>query len=327
MFSESLQFWDIISQVHSSKQEWKLENEITLTKRQLLLRKFQDGENQPILIIPPNAGHHSNIAQRLILNCMNSNHSVYSIDWINATQENKSYSINDMIYEIKDCVDFLNSKVHIFGLCQGAWAGAIYTALYPNSVLSYSNGAGPIDFRTGKDPKIKQYCDLLPMSFFESIIEFNNGIQLGDYQLMAFKNMNFVERWYLDYMDLWELIWNGKQKAIQRWKDFRSWYEYTIDLDGKWFLEAVKELFKLNKLIQNKLFIHNQFVKLSNINCPVYLLAGGKDDITLPEQVFAMEDHVSTKKFFIKDAGHIGVFMKKQSLDCWSEIIDDIKRI
>jgi poly(3-hydroxyalkanoate) synthetase len=57
----------------------------------------------------------------------------------------------------------------------------------------------------------------------------------------------------------------------------------------------------------------------------MYLLAGDKDDITLPEQVFDAEKYIGTPKDKIgkglAQAGHIGLFMGRSVLGKnWKEI-------
>lgn len=330
MFFEALRFWNTILDTHSADQDWDLANEVILEKKQLLLRRFHMGasENSPILIVPPNAGHHSNIAQRLLKTCIASapKRSIYSIDWIGADTANQGYSIEDMVAELQSCVQAVGNQAHLFTLCQGAWVSAIYAALFPKTVLSYTNAAGPIDFWAGNS-KIKSYCNIMPTSFFQSMVHFNGGVQTGLNQVLGFKNLNPFDRWVSDYMDLWMDILTGEEHKIERWKRFKKWYEHTVDLDGKWYLEAVQDLFKDNKLIKGKLEILGRKVNLADISCPVFLLAGERDDITPPEQVFNMAEHVSgpTWKALIEDAGHIGVFVKTQSQEYWKAIIQQLE--
>ena len=325
-------FWNTVLNSYNSDQDWETENEVVEEKKHLDLKIFNtgDAEKSPILVIPPNAGHHSNIAEKLVNTCMKTDpdRSLYSVNWNHIEESNGGYGIEDMVKDIHDCVKAAGGKVHLFTLCQGAWLGAIYTALFPDNVVSYVNAAGPIDFDQ-EDSKIKQYCDMLPMDFFRGMVTMNNGVQSGENQLMGFKNMNPVERWFGDYLDLWNHILQGNESGIQRWKRFKEWYEYTLNFDGKWYLEAVDGLFKNNKLVRKELNVLGRTVDLSNIKCPVYLLAGGKDDITLVDQVFNMGDYVSgeVKRIYIENAGHIGVFVKKDSLEYWASIIRDLDQM
>jgi len=327
-----INFWNTVLDSYNAEQDWEIANEVIEEKKHLKLKNFNKAsqEKTPILIIPPNAGHHSNIAEKLVKTCKQTapDRNLYVVDWNHIEETNGGYGIDDMVKDIQACVKSAGGSVHLFTLCQGAWLGAIYTSLFPDTVLSYTNAAGPIDFAEEKS-KIKQCCDIFPMQFFNSMVSMNNGVQSGKNQLIGFKNMNPVERWLGDYMDLWIHILEGNNNGVKRWKRFKEWYEYTLDFDGKWYLEAVDALFKKNKLVKGELNVLGEQVNLSRIYCPVYLLAGGKDDITLPEQVFNMAEYVSgtVEKIYIENAGHIGVFVKKQSLEYWESIIKQLDKI
>jgi len=71
-------------------------------------------------------------------------------------------------------------------------------------------------------------------------------------------------------------------------------------------------------------------LNLSDIKCPVYLLAGETDDITPKEQVFIDEKYFGTEKGgVVKDiasGGHIGLFMGSKPLkENWPKIAKWIK--
>ncbi len=62
-----------------------------------------------------------------------------------------------------------------------------------------------------------------------------------------------------------------------------------------------------------------EYVDLSRITCPLALLAGERDDITLPPQVHNLALYASTPKeqvfrAVIPQAGHISVFMGRRAL-------------
>ena len=77
---------------------------------------------------------------------------------------------------------------------------------------------------------------------------------------------------------------------------FDSWYENPLDLPGRWYLQAIRELFKENRLAKGEFVGLGRRLNLKSIACPVYLLAGESDDITTKEQVFAAENLVGTPK-------------------------------
>ncbi len=81
---------------------------------------------------------------------------------------------------------------------------------------------------------------------------------------------------------------------------------------------------------QNELKVMGKYVSLKNITCPVVLIAGANDDITLEPQLFNMADHVSGEvlKIVIPDCGHIGLFMKQQALqEYWKPALDAVQLV
>jgi poly(3-hydroxyalkanoate) synthetase len=308
---------------------WDLECEEVYETPGLKLLRFQEGEGAPILVVPPNAGHHSNIAEKLISYTMKeSSRPVYTIEWLSSSflnKEGKNYSIESMVWEIRSCVDEIGGPVHFFSLCQGAWATAICICCFRDSALSYTNAAGPINFKSS-DGKIDLYTEMLPMMFFHSMVGISGGIQNGHFQILGFKNLNPYERWIGDYVELFFSCWNQDEEKIKKWHRFKRWYEYPIHL-GKWYLEAVQKLFKENSLIKGELEVLEEKIDLSNIQCPVFLVAGGEDDITRPQQVFDLERTTPiTEKFLIRDVGHIGVFVSKKSEWAWKEVLGHLDR-
>lgn len=98
-----------------------------------------------------------------------------------------------------------------------------------------------------------------------------------------------------------------------------------LDLPGRWYLQAVKELFKENRLAKGTFVGLGRPLSLKDITCPVTLLAGDADDITTKEQVFNAENYLGTPKEDIVKTlvpgGHIGLFMGSGTLkDHWPAI-------
>lgn len=317
------------------KPEWATRNKPILELSNVILRDFSKKgihHKTPVLIIPPQAGQHSTIAdygpgQSLVETVLAVRNSVYVTEWKAATPERKNETIDDCIKAMDNCVDAIcerGFKVCLIGLCQGGWQSAIYTALYPEKVDSLILAAAPIDFKAGGG-KIQFYTEMNPMFFYESLVVMGGGNMPGEYMKLAFKMLNPVERFSLDYTDLYSNI--NDSEYTERYRRFRDWYEYPQNLPGKMYLQIVKELFKENRLINGGLKILGQGVNLHHIKCPLVLIAGEKDDITPREQVFNTEKHVSSKDIMklTVPAGHIGVFMGKQVLkDYWPRILAKI---
>jgi len=145
----------------------------------------------------------------------------------------------------------------------------------------------------------------------------------GRFMLEAWKNMHPGEQYLAKYVDLFEHI--EDPAYLKKKEAFEAWYENPVDLPGRWYLQAVKELFKENRLAKGKFVALGRRLSLKDIRCPVYLLAGDRDDITTKEQVFNGEKLLGTPKSHIvktlAPGGHIGLFMGAGTLrDYWPKI-------
>lgn len=301
--------------------KWTTPNTIELELKNVFLRNFTNENSSsdfPVLILPPQAGHHSSIAdydhgQSLVEAALNEHASVYATEWPGATCERRNETIDDFIVATNNCVDTVLTQtgadsLTLVGLCQGGWQSAIYAALYPEEVNHLVLAAAPIDFLAGNG-KIQTYAESLPLAFYEYLVALGGGNMPGEFMLTSFKMLNACDRYIKDPLDVFEHI--DDERYMQRYRKFRNWYEWTQDLPGGFYLQAVRELFKENRLIKGELEILGQRVDPSRITCPLTLIAGDKDDITVPPQLFNAEHYFGSKDIvkMMAPAGHVGVFM------------------
>ena len=112
--------------------------------------------------------------------------------------------------------------------------------------------------------------------------------------------------------------------------DFTNWFEWTQDLPGAFYLWIIEHLFVHNELARGVLVVDGRQVNLSAVDCPIFLLAGIKDHITPPEQVWALADLVATPAGHISrelvDGGHLGLFMGRAALaEHWTPIAERVR--
>ena len=302
-------------------------NRIVHEDKAVFLRRFDEGRTgTPMLIVPPQAGHHSSIAdyaqeQSLVQTCLRETTlPVYVIEWKPSTPTRQHETISDLVLQLRLCVHDAGEPLILVGLCQGGWLCAIYAALYPQDIKALVLAAAPIDFTAGGG-KLQDVVQGMPIDFYQWLVTMGFGNMLGDMMLMGWKVMNPYERFVSDFINLWVNV--RDEKYLERSKQFQTWYEYTQNISGRWYLQAVDKLFKKNLLIQGKLKILGKYVDLRTITCPIAMLAGEKDDITLVPQLFNMSSYVATSpehifQTIVEDAGHISVFMGRKALkDHW----------
>lgn len=306
---------------------WTTDNEVIYEDHSILLRCFRSSPGEPTLIVPPQAGHSSAIAdydhgQSLVATVLeNTEGPVYAIDWKSATLERKDDTINDLVTSVLYSLIY-SGPAHLIGLCQGGWLATLVAARYPFASLSLMPIAAPIDFHAGGGHIFETITEL-GIEPYQAIVEANGGLMTGDMMLFGWKLMNFADRYLGDYMDIWTDVLLGNQKKLKKVKRFRTWYEYTQDLSGAWYLQACEELFLRNLLVSGDFKVHGFNVQLSDIKCPVAMLAGELDDITLEEQLFALGDYVQGRVYeaTIPKCGHVGCFMGSKSQEYIAEAV------
>jgi poly(3-hydroxyalkanoate) synthetase len=264
--------------MYRAKPEWASPNRIVYDDNAIALRRFDEGRGgDPILIAPPQAGHHSCIADyapshSLVQTCLAStNNPVYAIEWKPSTPMRKNETIDDLVKQMMLSVKMVGSPVILAGLCQGGWLSAIYTSMFPRDVRALILAASPIDFTAGGG-KLQDIVNTIPFWYYQSMVGCGGGNMSGDLMLSGWKIMNSYDRFVGDYLNLWINVQG--EGSLERAKRFSSWYEYTQDISGRWYLEAVKKLFMENRLIKGTLEVLGRPVRLGEITCPLALLAG-----------------------------------------------------
>jgi poly(3-hydroxybutyrate) depolymerase len=333
LFNDNLKFISDAEEITVPPQpEWTSRNRIILDLDTMRLRDFarkrEATKTTPILIDAPYAGHQSSIAdyakdQSLVETLQNSGlERVLVTDWKSATEDMKYFDIDKYLSEINVVVDDLGGLVHLVGLCQGGWMSTMYAARFPGKVRSLVLAGAPIDTDAGNGP-IKKVAHRLPMSFYENMVSAGGGRMLGKLMLAGWKNMHPEQQYLEKYIDLYEHI--EDTCYIKDTERFERWYENPIDLPGRYYLQAIRELFKENRLAKGRFIALGRELKLKDIEVPIFLLAGDADDITTREQIFNVEQLVSTPRGKIvkklASGGHIGLFMGSHAIShVWPEI-------
>jgi poly(3-hydroxybutyrate) depolymerase len=315
---------------HGLKPAFATPNTVLLELHTLRLREFgsRDAAGVPTLVVAPYAGHSAAIAdyhdgQSLVQTLMAAGLSrVLVTDWKSATLDMKDYDIDNYLAEFNVCVDEAGGRVNLVGLCQGGWMSAMYAARYPHRVPSLVLAGSPIDTHAGDGP-LKRMVEGSPPGFYEELVALGGGLMRGRVMLRGWKNMHPDEQYLEKYVRLYERI--DDPDYVSKTEAFSAWYENPVDLPGRWYLQAINELFKENRLAEGRFVGLGRRLSLRDIRCPLYLLAGDADDITPREQVFAAEKLCGTPVADVTKAvvagGHIGLFMGSKTLQTvWPQI-------
>ena len=307
-------------------------NALRLDLRTMALRDYGTPGGTPTLVVAPYAGHTAVIAdyakgQSLVDTLVTEGLGHVALtDWKSATPDMKDLDIDNYLADLVVAVDDLGGRVNLVGLCQGGWISAMLAARFPAKIAALVLAGSPIDCQAGDGP-LKRMVNASPMSFYEELVALGGGVMKGEFMLRGWKNMHPEQHYLADYLDLFEHI--DDPAYLKRRETFASWYENPIDLPGRWYIQAIRDLFKANLFAKGEFVGLGRRLNLKAIGCPVYLLAGESDDITTREQVFAAKTLVGSADVAerLVPGGHIGLFMGERTLkDAWPQIARWLKR-
>ncbi|MEZ5785745.1 MAG: alpha/beta fold hydrolase [Xanthobacteraceae bacterium] len=329
LYARNLKFVEEEIKIHGTlRPELATPNRVRLDLRTMTLRDYGTARGIPTLVDAPYAGHTAVIAdyhkgQSLVETLLaNGVEHVALTDWKSATEDMKDLEIDNYLADMVVAIDDLGGRVNLVGLCQGGWVTAMIAARFPEKVNALVLAGAPIDTDAGKGP-IKRLSHELPLTFYEELVELGGGLMRGKFMLQGWKNMHPAQHYIKEHIELYEHI--DDPDYISKKEVFEAWYENPVDLPGRWYLQAIRQLFKENRLAKGKFTALGRRLDLRAITCPTYLLAGGDDDITTPEQVLDTAKYVGTPSDDIvrktAPGGHIGLFMGARTLkEYWPDI-------
>jgi poly(3-hydroxybutyrate) depolymerase len=311
--------------------QWASVNRVALELDTMRLRDFSTrvgSTSIPVIVDAPYAGHSATIAdfapgQSLVEVLLAVGiERLFVTDWKAATDAMRYFDIDKYLAEINVVVDDLGGRVHLVGLCQGGWMSAMYAARFPGKVRSLVLAGAPIDTDAGSGP-IRAMAQSLPLAFYEEMVAAGGGRMRGDFMVAGWKSMHPEKQYFEKYLDLFQHI--EDRSYIRRTETFERWYENPIDLPGTYYLQAIREIFKENRLAKGRFVALGRTLDLKDVRAPAYLLAGDADDITTREQVFGAEHLLGTPAASIVKklvpGGHIGLFMGAKTLAAaWPEV-------
>ena len=296
---------------------WFTTNIIVLDHPAFFLRQFSEKGGTPVVIIPPQAGHDSTVAdfdneQSLVQTAVAAGRTVYAIDWKSCPPSRRNETIADLVDQVRAAVVGHTGPCELVGLCMGGWLAVVFASLYPHFVKKLIVAAAPIRATAGAG-FVQSIVKLMPQEYYEGLVAMGGGVMRGELMLFGWKMSNPLDRFFLDYIRMWNAVGTPEWPRMQR---FRRWYEHTMDIAGGWYLEAVDQIFRQDLIIKAKMQIRGRRVDPGLITAPIITVAGTKDDLTPVEQV-----HVLGGRWVTFPTGHIGTFTSRQVQGKWRELL------
>ena len=313
---------------------WTHPNRVVLETPSLQLRDFggaEDATGSPLLIVAPEVNG-SNLAdygpgQSLVAVAKSAGFGrVCVLHWEQITDATAHRDIDDSIADVVRCIDAIGGRAHLLGICQGGWESAIVAAMWPDKVASLTLAGAAIDFRAGWGA-ITRLVDQVPEPVYRGMVASGGGVMRGELIRVGFDALQAWNRWVVDPIQLWNRV--DDEAYSERRARMDRWYRVRKDLAGPMYLRVVEDLFRHNKLIAGELEVLGRTVDLGDVVCPIAMVAGTHDHITLPEQVWAIEPVASSERTerFEVPGGHVGLVIgSRAQRRYWPDVFAWIKR-
>jgi poly(3-hydroxyalkanoate) synthetase len=289
----------------------------------------------PTLVLPPQAGHSSHVVDfapgqsQLAVIIDAGLTRLYAMEWRPATAATRDVTITDYIDVVDRAIVLAGGRVNLVGDCQGGWLAAIYAALHPERVNTLTLAGAPIDFHAGESviaASTRVLTRALGMAPYRALVAMNGGNMSGRAVLANFIAMQpqaEIGR------QLQLLAHIDDPAHVERYRVFEDWFKHTQDIPGAFYMWLVEHLFHGNELIDGRLVLGGRRADLANITCPLFLLAGARDHITPPPQLFAAADAVGTPSSEVvqrtAEGGHLGLFTGSRALEeDWPVLMADV---
>ena len=260
--------------------DWSTPNDVVESSPLSVLRRFGSARSgRPLLVLPPQAGHHSCVVdyspeQSQVRTALAAGYrQVHVLEWLGATEETKDASVADYLGVVTSAIARIGGPVDLVGDCQGGWLATIYAALNPADVATLTVAGAPIDAHAG-DSAIADYARLGGgMTPYRLAVELGGGMLRGSFMLGAFVALQ-PETEVATHLEL--ALHLDDDAYVARYAEFRDWYAHTQPIPGGMYLWAAEHLFLGNELVRGEMTIDGRPVSLGAIRCPVALLGGAR---------------------------------------------------
>jgi poly(3-hydroxyalkanoate) synthetase len=296
---------------------WTTPNKVALELCTMRLRDFsRAGRGQPVLICGPYALHSTLIAdfaaghsiiERLRQSAIDR---IFLTDWRSASPDMRYLSIDQYLADLNVAVDEIGAPVDLIGLCQGGWLSLVYAARFPEKVRRLVLAGAPVD--ASVDSGLVRLVGSAPQAAFEGIVESGGGIVKGAHIL----------RFWSRASDTAVVLQRSLSPEVATDRElherFVRWHDETVDLPGTYYLQVVHWIYRENRIANGTFVALGRTVRLGDVKIPVFLLAGGDDEIVPAAQAMATASSLGTPASLIERAvvpsSHLGLYLGSRTL-------------
>ena len=308
------------------------------SNNQEIVKKFKQQKN--LLIIAPLSGHYATLLKDTVEACI-KDYNVYITDWKNARDISMTFGnfgLDTYIDYAKDFISIIDN-VSVLAVCQSTVPTLAAVSLMAEDNLKLPENlilmAGPIDTRENPT-KVNNLAKEKDISWFKKTLIHKvpsrylgsgRNVYPGFLQLTAFVSMN-PKKHASNYIKYFYDHLKQNDSKIKKHEEFYDEYNAVLDMDAKYYLDTVEEVFQKHSLALGSLKINDKLISPEKIiNCKLLTIEGEKDDICGIGQTYAAHNlckNIKEKKHHVASGvGHYGVFSGKRWREEIYPIIND----
>jgi len=247
----------------------------------------------------------------------------YLLDWGVFGPEDNDLSFEDCVVKIlpRAARKVLESSgaasLSVLGYCMGAPLSASFLASHPEvPVKNFIDMAGPIDFS-----KVGLFGLWLDRRFFD-VDRFIDtmGSLPADMVKAGFKLLRPTMDLSTN-LNLWWNLWNDTY--VESFNALNKWANEYVAFPGEFFRQWVRDFYQGNKLYRGELVFGGRPVRLTSIDCPLFVVGAKEDYIAPPACVRALMDATRSqdKDYVELPGGHISLIAGRgASTHCWPKV-------
>lgn len=310
-------------------QVWTTPHTVALELDSVCLRDFTTAADAPpTLICAPYALHGATIAdfapEHSLVEALRraSPSRLFVTDWRSATAAMRDFSIDTYLADLNVLVDHVGAPANLIGLCQGGWLALMYAARFPAKVRKLVLAGAPIDIAAGES-FLSRAVAAAPPALFRELVALGDGCVPGERMFATWRPG------IPDAEEVREVLQpatgTDANAFAQLQTRFDAWYRAVVDLPGRYYVQAVEQLFRANALARGHFVALGQRLDLKSVRTPIYLLAASEDELVAPQQLLATERLIGTTPAEVAKSilpcRHLSLFMGRTVLaQTWPRI-------
>jgi polyhydroxyalkanoate synthase len=250
----------------------------------------------------------------VVKSLLNAGIDLYMMDWGYPTRKDRYLTIDDhvngYINNAIDCIRERNGiqKINLMGICVGGVFCTMYSALHPDKIKNLITTVTPSNFDTDKG-----LLHVWMKNLDEDKLIRSFGNVPGDLMNLGFLLLNPARLMIDKYVGFMENMDN--KDFVENFVRMEKWIFDSPDVPGETFRQLIKDCYKKNLLIQNKLYLDNKRVDLKKLTMPLLNFYGKFDHLVPPEAADQLTSAVGSKDVedVCIETGHIGIYVSSKA--------------